>query len=387
MTNHTLKLTNREVLEFARTGLERHLPLKAEGYKCSTEDLLNVLLGVGVNDDTLESVCADLVGTPSAETIRQYLNQQLTADKLPELEKSLNAALAAEVPSRVWRRARDIAIDFHDRCYYGKTAQDEGLWVRGKAKNGTTRFYRVATAYVILKGLRVTLAIRFVLPDDDTVSVLDKLLRCLEELNIDIHRLFLDKGFAGIEVMDYLAFHRYSALIACPIRGKTGGTRALCQGNKSYRTRHTFKGQYKSFTAKLLVCRVFTTANRTGRMKRRADWLIFILIHLDLLPRQARRLYRRRFGVETSYRCAGQVRGWTTSRNPVYRFVLIGLSFFLLNVWLHLRWLFTQVPRRGRRQLDVKRFQLSRFAKFIIRALEQHYGCVSQITAPALPRP
>ena len=49
MTNHTLKLTDREVLEFARTGLERHLHLKAKGYKCSTEDLLNVLLGVGVN--------------------------------------------------------------------------------------------------------------------------------------------------------------------------------------------------------------------------------------------------------------------------------------------------------------------------------------------------
>jgi hypothetical protein len=131
----------------------------------------------------------------------------------------------------------------------------------------------------------------------------------------------------------------------------------------------------------------FATARRTGRMKRRADWLIFILIHLDLSPRQARRSYRRRFGVETSYRCAGKVRGWMTSRNPVYRFMLICLSFFLLNVWLHLRWLFTQVPRRGRRKLDVKRFQLSRFAKFIVRALELHYGCVSEITAPAWPRP
>ena len=120
-------------------------------------------------------------------------------------------------------------------------------------------------------------------------------------------------------------------------------------------------------------------------MKRRAEWLIFILINLDLSPRQARRLYRRRFGIETSYRCTRQVRGWTTSQNPAYRFVLIGLSFFLLNVWLHLRWLFTQVPRRGRRKLDAKRFQLSRFAKFILRALEQCYGCVHQIVAPALP--
>ena len=110
------------------------------------------------------------------------------------------------------------------------------------------------------------------------------------------------------------------------------------------------------------------------------------MINLDLSPRQARRTYRRRFGVETSYRCAGQVRGWTTSRNPAYRFLLIGLSFFLLNVWLRLRWLFTQVPRRGRRKLDVKRFELTRFANFIVRALERQYGYVDHITATAVPR-
>jgi putative transposase len=122
-------------------------------------------------------------------------------------------------------------------------------------------------------------------------------------------------------------------------------------------------------------------------MKRRATWLIFILIHLDWSPQRARKSYRRRFGIETSYRCAGRVRGWTTSRNPAYRFLLIGVSFFLLNVWLHLRWLFTQVPRRGRRRLAVERFRLARFTKFITRALEQHHGCVHQIVAPAVPRP
>ena len=383
----TLKLTDQEVLQYAQTGLEKHLPLEAEGYKCSTEDLLNVLLGVAVGCGTIESVCADLVGTPDAETIRQYLNEQLIVEELPNLERCLNAALTAELPARIWRRARDIAIDFHDRPYYGKTSSEEGLWVRGKAKDGTTRFYRVATAYVILNGLRVTLAIRFVLPGDDTAIVLAILLRQIEELGIHIHRLFLDKGFSGIEVMNYLDWRGLSAVIACPIRGKTRGTRALCRGHKGYRTTHTFRSQGSSFAAELAVCRVFTTSRRTGRMKRRADWLILILINLELSPRQARRLYRRRFGIETSYRCAGRVRGWTTSPNPVYRFMLIGLSFFLLNIWMHLRWLFTQVPRRGRRKLDVKRFQLDRFAKFILRALEQRYGCIDEIIAPAFPLP
>lgn len=143
----------------------------------------------------------------------------------------------------------------------------------------------------------------------------------------------------------------------------------------------------KEVTANIAVCRVFTTAKRTGRMKRRAEWLLLILINLELTPKQARRLYRRRFGVETSYRCAGQVRAWTTARNPAVRFVLIGLSFFLQNVWLHLRWLYTQVPRRGRRWLDTKRFTLRRFARFIVSAVERRYGCVSEIIAPAAPIP
>ena len=387
--NDTPRLTANQVLEHARQGLQAHLPLQAEGYKCTANDLLNILLMAAAQHGSIECSCAELSSGPGAETVRQYLNEQLTAERLPELERRLNEALTAQVPKRLWRQAQDIAIDLHDRPYYGKTSQEEGLWVRGQAKDGTTRFYRIATAYVIHRGLRVTVALHFFLPTDSVVNTLEMLLERIKELGIGINCLLLDKGFAGIDIQAYLQQSQIPALIACPIRGRTGGTRALCRGNKSYSTRHTFRNQAdkKEFTADIAVCRVFSTAKRTGRMKRRADWLLFILINLELTPRQARRLYRRRFGVETSYRCAGQVRAWTTSKNPALRFVLIGLSFFLLNVWLHLRWLYTQVPRRGRRQLDTRRFPLTRFARFIARAIEQQYGCVLEIVAPAVPIP
>ena len=260
--------------------------------------------------------------------------------------------------------------------------------MRGQAKDGTTRFYRIATAYVIVNGLRITLALRLVLPEDDTLTVLQDLLKRLHLRAIRIVCLFLDRGFDGIALRRYLTEHQQPAVIACTIRGKQGGTRALCVGTKSYRVAFTFESaEQGAFTASLVVCRTFTTAKRTKHMKRRAEWWIYILIHLDLSPRQARRWYRRRFGIESSYRCAGQVRGWTTSPNVAYRFVLIALSFILLNVWLGLRWLFTQVPRRGHRWLDTKRFQLTRFAKFLRRALEQHYGAVCKVVAVATPRP
>jgi IS4 transposase len=80
------------------------------------------------------------------------------------------------------------------------------------------------------------------------------------------------------------------------------------------------------------------------------------------------------------------VRGWTTSRNLAYRFVLLGVSFVLLNVWVQLRWLFTQVPRRGHRWLLRQHFALRRFANFVRRALERRYSYIHEITAPAVPR-
>ena len=129
----------------------------------------------------------------------------------------------------------------------------------------------------------------------------------------------------------------------------------------------------------MAVCSVFTTARRTGRHARRADWRLFILLGLEWWPKPTRQQYRRRFGIESSYRCARQVRGWRTSHNPAYRFVLIALGFFLLNVWISLRWLVARRPRRGGRVMHAAHFRLRRFARFIVRALEHQYGCMRAI--------
>ena len=58
--------------------------------------------------------------------------------------------------------------------------------------------------------------------------------------------------------------------------------------------------------------------------RRRVDWL--------------KETYRKRFGIETSYRQLNQGRGWTTSRCPKRRLLLVGLALVLRNVWalLHL---------------------------------------------------
>lgn len=381
------KLTDTLVMKTTCDALNDHLPLEADGYVCTGADLWQIVLGASVKQMTIHGVCESLEDAPSDVAVRGYLNAQLTVETLPDIEERLNAALAGQIPRRVFKRPRDTAMDFHEQAYYGKTPQAEGLWVRAEAKDGTTRFYRVATAYVIWRDMRVTLAIKFVTPDDDTVGLLSNLLERLKGLKYRVKTLYLDRGFDGVAVMRFVTLHtRLRAVIACTIRGKMGGTRALCRGRGSYRTRYTFNSpEHGAFTADVAVCKVFTTARRTGRNPRRAEWMIFIMIRCTFAPQQVRQAYRRRFGIESSYRCARRTRGWTTSPNPVLRFVLIALSLFLVNVWVALRWHFAQLPRRGGRLVVYAHFRLQRLIDWIARVVERIYQPVRAIYALTTP--
>ena len=143
VANDKPKLTDTEVLRQAQDTLEQHFNLHAEGYTCTTTTLYQVLIGVATKQGTLTSVCGEMKDGPDAETVRLYLEAQLKVEDLPELERHFNGALAAHWPKQVLRQgAIEVAMDFHDRRYYGKAEQKDGLWVRGEAKDGTTRFYR-----------------------------------------------------------------------------------------------------------------------------------------------------------------------------------------------------------------------------------------------------
>jgi hypothetical protein len=135
------KLNEVEVLRRARVTLEAHLALEAAGYCCTNATLYEVLIGVAAPRSTIESVCTELARAPDGETIQGYLNEQRRVEELAELEQQINAALPANWPRRVRRgEAIEAALGCHDRPSYGKTEPAQALWVRGKAKDGTTRF-------------------------------------------------------------------------------------------------------------------------------------------------------------------------------------------------------------------------------------------------------
>ena len=281
LENSTI-LSQTAVLDIARGRLEQFLPLKADGYACTTEQLVDVLLAVSCQKETIEQVCADLQIKVGAETIRGYFNEQLKVGNLFELQEAVNAALQTSFNSKLKRQSLEVAIDFHDQPYYGKSEQAEGKWVGAEAKNGTTKVYRVATVYVIKNGHRLTLSIKFVLPGMSAKEVVEYLLKQLLSLEIKARMLYLDRGFGAIEVARYLQEIRQTAIIACPIRGKTGGLRALCAGRKSYRTKDVFKSQkHGAEEMEVALFKAFTTCTKKGVKVRKAKWLAYILVNCE----------------------------------------------------------------------------------------------------------
>lgn len=385
-TSSQLKLTDEATRIRAIERLKSHLHLQAAGYECTTETVLDVLIRAAVTRQTIETVCNTLAEVVDGETIRGYLNDQIRVDRLDHLEQQSNQMLVAGLPRRLWKVPLEIAFDLHDEPFYGHSPELLALTCGGEAHKGTTRFFRVATAYVIFKDMRLTLALLFVRPEDDLAEIVAALLRRLRILGFKARRLYLDKGFCSIPIMRYIAQTGWPALIACPIRGKKGGTRGLCQGQASYLTQHTFKSQaHGRYTATVAVTRTYATHKRRKRKKGGLRWLVFVIINAKIQPHLARKWYRRRFGIETSYRCMRQLRAWTTSRNAALRFLLLSLAFILINLWVELRWLFCQIKRRGRRHIDTKRFELQRMVSFLNQAIEKIYGLISFIVADVSP--
>lgn len=359
--------------------LTKHISLNANGYRCTTEMVMDVVLKASAESSSVEAACADLKQVADSNTVREYLNNALDVAELRQQEAEMNAALAESIPTSMKRHGIEAAIDFHDEPFYGKQPSLLAVTCRGRAKKGTTHFVRIASVYVIWRQVRLTLAVRYVLPGEETLDILKCLLGRLKTLDFTIKVLYLDKGFAGTAITQYLTAQQQPAIIACPIRGKQGGTRALCQGRKSYRTDYTFTNGTEANLA--LVATL--VPNKTGR--RRRKWLAFIVIHLDWSPAKIYNRYRRRFGIECSYRLLRRVRASTTSRNPALRFFLLAVGLALVNTWVFLRWEFARAAGRGPRRVEPNHFRFHRFTRLLVRSVEATYGTIASVPTQVSP--
>jgi putative transposase len=358
--------------------------LEREGCAYGPEDIWDVLLAAAVERTTVETVCDEMEG-PSANTVRNALKGILSDDEgVVGLEGSLNEMLVDHLPKQLWARRLSCASDLVYIPYHGEHEEEDEAIRRGQAKSGTTHFHCYATLYAVKNNKRYTLALTFVRRSDTVLAVLQRLLNRVKHLEVHIKRLMLDRGFDNNAIIGYLNEQPFPTIIALTIRGKQGGTRALLKGRKSHVTTYTRRStKYPTETFTVHVACKYGK----GRYKRRGLYrFAYIVIgELKMQPLQVYHEYRRRFGIETSYRLMNLVRVRTTSKSPILRLFYVGLALTMLNLWVFIKWTFVSRPRRGGRLVLHHLFPLARWRLWLWEMVKQRLGFNMEISVPLTP--
>ena len=203
---------------------------------------------------------------------------------------------------------------------------------------------------MVVAGWRYTLALTWVREKETPTAVLERLWSQVSLSKIVCKTVLLDRYFFTVPVLKWLKNHDLPFIIPVVMRGRKPkrGTTAkglrACRAWKAGTYSYTHHAGKESVDFRLVINYKVYHHRRTR--KRGVKKMFFATWKVRLSPTKVREAYRRRFGIETSYRQLNQSRSRTSSRDPLYRLLLVGLSLFLRNVW---QWLVRVAKKAGPR--------------------------------------
>ena len=382
MRPHHRTLNRQHVHRSATRHLQKHIPLRDYKRKVSAQTLWAVLLVAAAGVTSIHATCGHLDDLASEETIRKALYASLP--EFAELQRQLNHALAGRLPKALRRRRQRLAIDLTLIPYHGEHYHDPNEVYRGQAKDGTSHFHAYATAYVVLKGQRFTVALTAVAKGEPLKDVVQRLLKQARSVGVKPRLLLLDRGFYAVDVIRYLQAARHPFLMPVVIRGRKaddprgpGGTRVFAVVKRSGWFEYTVHGGTKR-TATVSIC--VSCRNYRGQWKRHGRQAL-VYACWGVKGRSCtwvRETYRARFGIESSYRQMNQARGRTSTRRPELRLLYAGLALVLRNEWVWLHFVVLSAPRRGGRLIRLELLRLRAMLHWLIQVIEDVFGTIDE---------
>jgi putative transposase len=297
---------------------------------------------------------------------RRQIARVLEGLDLQTVEDKTNSVLRVDVKRRFGGQIINAAIDIHLIPYHGGPHERKEEIGRSEQKEGTTKFHMMATAYVIGKGRRrFTLAVKFVPLGTTMRQIVQELLYLLKRCGIKVNTLLLDRGFYSIDVVKLLM--RLNIGFIIPMRGNR-----LEKKRGSYRTTYLMKSAKDGKPISQLVSAVSVIKyNRGKRFKEhRAMQLCFIIYKIDTSLHRISEFYRKRFGIESSYKLNKAIRPRTSSRNPAIRLFLFGAALIIQNIWVGIKLIFCKRIRRDS-ELMITQYD---FAGILVYWIRKYYG-------------
>lgn len=381
MRKSTKPLAQSQVYRYAIQVCQPHLKLR-DAKNVAAEMILTVLFAAAARISSLSDTCRQLRRVPDEHAVAEALYS--TLPDYNQLRRRVQAALTGHLPRALRRHPQVIAIDLTLLPYYGADRRTNPDVVRSQSKKGTNSFYAYASAYVVRKGQRYTLALMAVTRSTTMEQVARELLQQVRATGIKVRHALLDRGFYSVEVIRYLQRARVPFLMPMVARGRSAkhplgpsGSNVLKQRKTSGWTTYTLKDRKEKNQATVQVCiKCRNLRGQRGKRGREAR----LYAYWGLRPTQfdeVVKTYRRRFGIETSYRQMNQCRIRTTSTRFVVRFLYVAIGFLLRNLWVWLHHAVLSTPRPGGIQLRLERLRLRTMLLWLFGMAVQLYELVT----------
>jgi Transposase DDE domain len=379
-------LTPAAVRAHAQGLCQQHLRLPSHGPKCTAGALWAVLFYAASRCASLAATCVSLKRAPSDSAVHEAL--LATLPELAELQRRVNRALQGDLPRCLRRRRQPLAIDLHLIPYHGEPLRDPEEVYRSKAKSGTSHFHAYATAYVIRKGRRFTVALSSVRRGAPLQEVVQRLLAQAAKAGVRPRYLLLDREFCSVAVLRYLQSSRRPFLMPLPLRGRSldhpegpSSSRVFQSWKRSGWARYTLTDPegHKATVGVCVKCR-----NRRGERGRHGREALVYAYGGGLAPTSyqwVKETYRSRFAIETTYRQLQQARITTCTRDPLLRLLYVAVALILRNVWVWLHWQVLAERRRGGRRVDTNRLTFRTMLLWLQHWAEQCFGVCDEVHA------
>lgn len=358
-------ISSQEVHAWALQWLLQAKLLKDHGWLCTAVVVWNFVLRAAARSISISAACRDVSGAPSDQALMTALEEGLPKT-LRVLERRLNEALTCQLPRRMRRRSWQVAIDWHPSPYYGQPQKSRNELVYGQPRQGTKKFHTYATACIVSHGHRYTLALTWVRRHESTVVVLRRLFAQIQEIGLKIKRVLLDRAFFNTSVIGFLQQEKVPFLMPVVFRGRKPKRGAKVTGLHWIKRQpagwypHTIKTRKAEVT--MTVCVTYRRHRKRKDAKQVTQKLCYAAWRVHGSPREIRKWYRQRFGIETSYRQMRQARIYTCTRNPHLRLVFIAVAFILRNLWV---WIHQTRLAEGSRDNPTPHLELLRFKRML----------------------
>jgi hypothetical protein len=357
-----------EVHQWALLWLLKAELLKDHGPQCTATVVWSIVLRAASRLLSVFAGCRDMANAPSQQAVFNALEAGLPRT-LPVLEKRLNWALTTSWPRRLRRRRWQVAIDWHLIPYYGQAYQSRNEIYRSQPRQGTTYFHAYATACIVQYGQRYTLALTWVRRHESTVVVLRRLLARIGEIGVKIKVLLLDRAFFTAPVTAFLQSQQLPFLMPVMFRGrrpkkkKQHGVKKGLRWLKRQKAgwyRHTLNNGKEA--APISVCVAYRSYYNRKKRQRGQQKLLFAAWRVHGTPTEIRQRYRKRFGIESSFRQLRQARIHTCTRKPHLRLVFVAVALLLRNLWV---WIHATLLAEGRGPTMTLRLERLRFKQLL----------------------